>query len=126
MKSEKSMVLICNEKKKVIEMNRNELDNYIVNKYFIFKSCKSYIDKIEELYNIKFRHFNISEASLNSPCFERFLQAILIKKYKCYKAEKNKFKVMDYSNKKSGKLKSSSKSPLRGKKVEMNSKCILI
>ena len=34
--SDKSIMLICNEKKKVRDMNKNEIEKYIVNKRYLF------------------------------------------------------------------------------------------
>lgn len=35
--SDKSIMLICNEKKKVRDMNKNEIEKYIVNKRYLFR-----------------------------------------------------------------------------------------
>jgi hypothetical protein len=37
------------------------------------------MSSIEEEYNVKFRHLNISQMMKNSPCIEKFLMMMLIK-----------------------------------------------
>jgi len=75
--SEKDIMVICNEKKKVEAMNKQEVKQN--------KDCLSYLSGIEQHYHIKVRHFNINDISIECPSMEKFLQLIYIKKNKCLK-----------------------------------------
>ena len=94
----------------------------------------NYMDKIENEYQIKFRHINIYEASLNSSLFENFLRCILIKKDTSFKQKNNNSREIKYSSLKrrinrkqtSTLFYSNSQSPLRIKDEVKHSKCLLI
>ena len=70
-------MIICNEKK-----NKTDFTTYKVQYNLYVKLCNSYLQAIEQRFDIKVHYMNVNEASIDNVAFEKFFHMILIKKNK--------------------------------------------